>query len=147
MATNDDTLITVASVPSEMEGHLLANILNESGIPATVTGGFTAQFRAEAPGSVRVLVRQERAAAAKSVLAQRMPRSEASAHEEHLSADYQPRLTQFAIRTLLCGGLIAIAGVLAYLLTGGDLMVGISWLVVSIIPVIAIATLRWWGNR
>ncbi len=71
MTADDDTLAIVATVASEFEGQLLANILNECGIPAVVTGGSTSQFRAEAPGAVRVMVKGGNLSAAKTVLEQR----------------------------------------------------------------------------
>lgn len=74
MASPDDVLVAVTAVPTELEGQLLVNVLKENGIPAVATGGYTAQFRAEAPGEVRVLVNQENLAAAQAVLAKGQPR-------------------------------------------------------------------------
>lgn len=56
MTTDQDTLATLATVATEMEGLLLVNILKEHSIAAVATGGFTSQFQADAPGSVRVMV-------------------------------------------------------------------------------------------
>lgn len=75
MTADNDTLATVAIVANEVEGQLLVNILNEHGIPAVATGGFTSQFQAEAPGAVRVLVKQGSLSMAKSVLAEREQQS------------------------------------------------------------------------
>ena len=71
MAADHDTPATLTTVANEVEGQLLVNILNEHGIAAMVTGGFTSQFRAEAPGTVQVVVRQDSLSLARSVLAER----------------------------------------------------------------------------
>lgn len=144
MTADDDTLAIVATVPSEVEGQLLANILNDRGIPAAITGGFTSQFRAEAPGWVRVMVKQNSLSAAQSVLAERAqqgPSPEASVEDQESSA-YQPRLTRFGIWSLLIGESLAIAGILAFLAMGGNVVGGIATLVVSAGVVAAILTQR-----
>src|SRR5690606_30598656 len=56
-------------VNTEAEAAGIVTALTAHGIQATATGGFTAGFRAEAPGYVNVLVRHEDLAAAKQVLA------------------------------------------------------------------------------
>lgn len=58
----------LVSVPSEIEAAAIVTALAEEGIEATATGGFTAGFRAEAPGLVNVLVRGEDYATALKVL-------------------------------------------------------------------------------
>ncbi len=45
-------------VQNEMEAAAIVNELQEAGIRAVADGDFTAGFRAEAPGSVHVRVRQ-----------------------------------------------------------------------------------------
>lgn len=47
-------LVTVAERPSEGAASVLVAVLQDAGIRATAIGGFTAGFRAEAPGWVRV---------------------------------------------------------------------------------------------
>lgn len=49
-------LVTVARRQCEVSASVLVSVLQDEGIRATATGGFTAGFRAEAPGIVRVLV-------------------------------------------------------------------------------------------
>jgi len=56
-------------VTTEAEAAGIVTALAAHGIQATATGGFTAGFRAEAPGYVNVLVRHEDLSAAKQVLA------------------------------------------------------------------------------
>ena len=68
MSTVDDSLATVATVSSELEAQLLVNLLNDAGIAARATGVWTSQFRAEAPGAIRVVVNSESLAAARSVV-------------------------------------------------------------------------------
>jgi len=55
---------TFASLSDEWEAGLVRDTLLAAGIPATIAGGFTASFRADAPGRVRVLVRESDLAAA-----------------------------------------------------------------------------------
>ena len=69
MSSDRDALATLATVSNEVEAQLLVNLLEEHGIVSTAIGGFTSDFRAEAPGAVRVVVKQDNLAAAESVLA------------------------------------------------------------------------------
>ena len=57
-------------VRSEAEAAVIQSILADAGILAQAVGGFTASFRAEAPGDVSVLVRREDLQRAKAVLAE-----------------------------------------------------------------------------
>lgn len=57
-------------VTTEAEAAAIVTALQAQGIRATATGGYTAGFRAEAPGYVTVLVRQQDLAAAQQVLAE-----------------------------------------------------------------------------
>ncbi len=70
MAAQHDRLVTVTTAADELEGELIVALLKEHGIKATSTGGLTAQFRAEAPGMVEVLVMQDQLAAANTIIAQ-----------------------------------------------------------------------------
>jgi hypothetical protein len=47
-----------ASFSDEWEAGLVRDTLLAAGIPATIAGGFTASFRADVPGRVRLLVRE-----------------------------------------------------------------------------------------
>ncbi|MEM7626327.1 MAG: DUF2007 domain-containing protein [Planctomycetota bacterium] len=53
---DDDTLVTLATFSGEIEATLAADELTRQGIRAQASGTLTAGFRAEAPGSVKVLV-------------------------------------------------------------------------------------------
>lgn len=58
----------VTAVSTEAEAALVVQALAGVGIEATALGGHTANFRAEAPGVVKVMVREADHAAAKSLL-------------------------------------------------------------------------------
>lgn len=51
---NEAKLVTVAQFTSEEEAAILVSRLLQRGIRAVATGGYTASFRAEAPGMVQV---------------------------------------------------------------------------------------------
>ena len=70
MAAQHDRLVRLTTAADELEGELIVALLKEHGIKATSTGGLTAQFRAEAPGMVEVLVTQDQLAAANTIIAQ-----------------------------------------------------------------------------
>ena len=56
MKDHPDNLKTLTQVENELQGSLIVSSLKEAGIHATLTGVFTAGFRAEAPGYVSVIV-------------------------------------------------------------------------------------------
>lgn len=66
--TPDDKLVTLAIFAGEIEATLIANEFNNLGIPAQASGILTAGFRAEAPGSVKVLVHEKNLAQAQQIL-------------------------------------------------------------------------------
>lgn len=68
MAHNDDKLARVTSVRTEMEAGVIVGGLEDRGIRSTMSGVYTTNFRAEAPGWVEVLVAEEELARAQSVL-------------------------------------------------------------------------------
>ncbi len=70
MQPNDDQddLITLAHVPTEGEAATMVEALKAAGIAATMTGGFTAGFIAEAPGDISVNVFEKDRAAAEAVI-------------------------------------------------------------------------------
>lgn len=63
---NEFVLLT--SVPNEQQSALIVCTLNDQGIEAKTEGEFTAGFKAEAPGDVKIFVRAEDAVMAKSIL-------------------------------------------------------------------------------
>ncbi len=67
------SLVTVASRPDEPSAQMLVAVLQDAGIRAIAVGGFTAGFRAEAPGWVRVQVMQPDAAEATRVIGELRP--------------------------------------------------------------------------
>lgn len=70
---NDAHLVTVAERSSEIAAGVLVNVLADAGIRATAVGGFTAGFRAEAPGWVEVKVFQRDAERAQEIIAEIKP--------------------------------------------------------------------------
>jgi len=73
MAENE-TLDVVAQVTTDVEASLIVQFLADRGIEARAVGGYTAGFRAEAPGNVSVLVKHSDLAIAREALAE-VPRS------------------------------------------------------------------------
>jgi len=61
-------LITLASIPTETEAAPIVAALKAEGISATMTGGFTAGFIAEAPGEISIKVFAKDELAARKVL-------------------------------------------------------------------------------
>ncbi len=72
---DDSNLVTVATRPTEVEATILVNVLEDAGIKAVASGGFTAGFRAEAPGWVSVQTRANDAERAKVVISELKPLS------------------------------------------------------------------------
>jgi hypothetical protein len=58
----------LTSAPTEMQARIIVGALDERGIKSTLTGAYTAGFRAEAPGWVQVLISEDDLPAAKEVL-------------------------------------------------------------------------------
>ena len=67
---NDEKLVTVAERDGEAGAAVLVSVLADAGIRAVAVGGFTAGFRAEAPGVVRVKTLGSDAERAREVLAE-----------------------------------------------------------------------------
>ncbi len=66
---NDEKLVTVAERPDELSASIVISLLQEEGIRAVATGGFTSGFRAEAPGMVAVKTIESDAERAKQIIA------------------------------------------------------------------------------
>lgn len=67
---DDARLVTIAERPDEMSASILVSVLNDEGIRAVATGGFTSGFRAEAPGMVKIKVFESDAERAKSIISE-----------------------------------------------------------------------------
>lgn len=67
---DDENLVTVAQRPDEGGAAIIVSVLADEGIKAVATGGFTAGFRAEAPGWVQVKTLQRDADRAKQIIAE-----------------------------------------------------------------------------
>ena len=69
MADDTDDPVLLTSAPNEMGAGIIVGALEEEGIKAAMSGVYTAGFRAEAPGWVKVLVAERDLARAKAILA------------------------------------------------------------------------------
>lgn len=67
---DDAKLVTVAERDLESAALILVSVLKDAGIRAIATGGFTAGFRAEAPGVVKVQTFEADAEQARQVIAE-----------------------------------------------------------------------------
>ena len=67
---NDAKLVTVAERSTEVAASVLVSVLQDEGIKAVAIGGFTAGFRAEAPGVVRVQTLEPDAERARQIIAE-----------------------------------------------------------------------------
>lgn len=72
---NDEKLVTVAERSTEVAAKILVTVLADEGIKAVATGGWTAGFRAEAPGVVRVQTLENDAERAKKIISELKPES------------------------------------------------------------------------
>ncbi len=63
-------LVTVAQRADEASAAVLVSILDESGIRAIATGGFTSGFRAEAPGMISIKTLESDAERAIAILSE-----------------------------------------------------------------------------
>lgn len=68
MQESDDSVVTLAFFPTEIEAKMIADELKREGIQAEAAGILTAGFRAEAPGKVKVLVHESDLEQAKALL-------------------------------------------------------------------------------
>jgi putative signal transducing protein len=69
MNLDDENLSKLTTVPGEFEASAIVSALEAEGIRAQTVGGFTAGFRAEAPGGVSVVVLEADLPRAKQILA------------------------------------------------------------------------------
>jgi len=67
---NAQNLEVVAERSTEVAASVLVNVLADAGIRAVAVGGFTAGFRAEAPGWVQVKTFQQDAQRAREIIAE-----------------------------------------------------------------------------
>jgi hypothetical protein len=70
MSNDPDAPIRLISTSHEIEAAAIVNALQLYGIKSHAAGGYTSGFRAEAPGTVDVLVRQADFDQAKKALAE-----------------------------------------------------------------------------
>lgn len=70
MPRDPQNLVVLTTVPSEIEGAMIIAALEQEGLEAEGSGALTAGFRAEAPGVVKILVREKDFAEAQALLAE-----------------------------------------------------------------------------
>ncbi len=70
MSTDPQSPVVLSTVANDAEAAAIIAALEEQGIKAEATGGFTAGFAALAPGDVQVVVRQADAERARQILAE-----------------------------------------------------------------------------
>jgi len=70
MTTDPNSPEVLVSVPNDVEAAAIVTALAERGVRASTTGGYTAGFRAEAPGQISVVVRYADLDQAKLTLAE-----------------------------------------------------------------------------
>lgn len=70
MTADPDAPEVVVAVPTDIEAATIVAALAARGVEASTTGGYTAGFRAEAPGEVQVIVKQSDLTRARLMLQQ-----------------------------------------------------------------------------
>ena len=114
MHDSDNNPETLISVPNDLEAAMIVSVLAAHDVDATTSGGFTAGFRAEAPGEVQVLVRHRDLSKAREALweldsellpnpAEQFQSSTATTAE---SKNMWVWLTTVILLTLLAGGIV-----------------------------------------
>jgi hypothetical protein len=69
MSNDPHNPVVLTTVTSDIEAAAIVTALDAHGIKATTTGGYTAGFRAEAPGVISVVVRHADLERARGILA------------------------------------------------------------------------------
>lgn len=64
-----DHIAELVSLPTEAQAMIVVGALDNEGIKSTAVGGYTAGFKAEAPGWVKVMVAEEDLPVAQNTLA------------------------------------------------------------------------------
>ncbi len=113
MHEHENTPETLVSVPNDLEAAMIVSALAARDIDATTSGGYTAGFRAEAPGEVQVLVRHRDLPRAKMVLNELTPHRPSDSPAlttDRLAADGEQWISWRGL-----GLLAVLAGTLLYL--------------------------------
>lgn len=139
MRHDPEGLATVATVRSETEGQLIANSLIENGIEAVISGGASAEFRAEAPGSVVVQVKRSSLKSAQTVLRDLDDHSAVSVEP---AEDYDSKMGLFGRRVIAIGSLVMIVATGLSVAAGGSLIYSTVWGVIAAFLLVG-ALSRW----
>ncbi|MGI9429231.1 MAG: hypothetical protein ACR2NM_11280 [Bythopirellula sp.] len=108
MTDADNTPETLVSVPNDLEAAMIVSTLAAHGVDATTSGEFTAGFRAEAPGDVKVLVRRSDLEQARHAL-DRVVADTSAADENLTSEDSNPGKAADGKRLLLLAAVIVLS--------------------------------------
>jgi hypothetical protein len=109
MSHPPEHIVRLTSVPTEREAAIIVAALDESGIPSTMSGQFTAGFRAEAPGWVQVLVAKEDLARAQEILARlRAEQDEVDWSQVDVGQPEEPAYEQGVSHGWLLGVIVAV---------------------------------------
>ncbi len=68
MSADPNDLLVLASVANEIEAAAIVAAMEEIGVRAVASGGYTSGFKAEAPGEVKILVKHSDAKRAQQAL-------------------------------------------------------------------------------
>lgn len=101
MNPSDNNPETLVSVPNDFEAAIIVSALAAHDVDATTSGGFTAGFRAEAPGEVNVIVRRRDLAKARQALSE-LPVRESSAAPTTQFAAIAPVGAVSFVKMLIC---------------------------------------------
>lgn len=82
MTTDPNSPTVVHTATNPVEATAMVTALAAEGIKATTTGNYTANFQAEAPGVIQVVVRQEEAEQALAILEKLEDEADANEEEE-----------------------------------------------------------------
>ena len=128
------SLVKLTTAATEWQADRIVDRLREEGIAASATGGFTAGFRAEAPGMINVLIdSRDIHRALQVVQAIEQDRCDRSRQIERGAAQSHPRHDHFS----LVAGLIVVGVITSLLLLGPYRAVGVLALAaVIIVPAI-----------
>ena len=80
----------VAEAANEVEASMIVALLENAGIESRADGDFTAGFRAEAPGSVQIVVRADDELSARSILAEVRSSEDSSVTDDQAGDETQP---------------------------------------------------------
>lgn len=119
MPDRTEHIVRLISTPNEREAAVIVATLDEQGIPARMSGQFSAEFRAEAPGLVHILVAEDDLARAQEVLAEARQEqrdidwSQVDVGEPEQPADIPDTPRYWPRRAIIVGGVVVLLVMMA----------------------------------